>query len=362
MTNQLFRSYWPRETGIESGDALGANDLPPEVRDQVLTLAGNDPGEFALRLPFMDAKECRRQSEILRGLSLMREGYEIRAVLGPQAAARDLAAISALIDPVWRNAPTERQPAYFTVWQRVSLALQKWLRNRIAEAYFEDVARFEDRQAAYPVIVYQSSRLCHGHPRTEFTYDLRDYPECHTTLTSSWKMTGRATQAVLRVIECRLLEAGLTALAHRYTPVWHQDVLVSVQKKPKPYVELLMAEAALINAAIDLGTERSVQAANRFATAVNLNLRKVAGMDLRGLGVGLLLEATRVLGDCRGDHLVNGGMFKNGDMRTARSPDPGIGSQENGDDANAHGGCQVRDTGIVADVNSRGGEPAGQLI
>jgi hypothetical protein len=108
-------------------------------------------------------------------------------------------------------------------------------------------------------------------------------------------MTGRSLQTVLRRIEARLLEAGMVELAHRYAPVWHKDVLVSVQKKPRPYVELLMAEAALINAVIDLGTERSVQAANRFATCVNLNLRKMCGMDLRDLGTGVLEEATRVL-------------------------------------------------------------------
>ena len=140
------------------------------------------------------------------------------------------------------NAPTERDPEYFRAWQRVSLALQRWLRDQVAGAYFEDLARFENRLAAYPMIVYQASRLCHGRPRTEFTYDLRDYPECHTTLAMSWKLTGRAIQAVLGRIEQRLCEAGMTGLAHRYAPVWHQDVLVAVKKKPKPYVDLLMAE------------------------------------------------------------------------------------------------------------------------
>ena len=271
------------------------DDLPREIRDQVLALVEDERGEFVLRLPFLDRKECRKQEESLRGLTFVREGNAIRAVLGPQAAARDLAATLALTDPAWLEAPSERRPAYFPVWQSVSLALQRWLRNRVAEAYFEDVARFEDRPAAYPVIVYQGSRLCHGHPRTEFTYDLRDYPECDTTLEASWKMTGRAIQMVLRRIERRLLESGMVELAHRYAPVWHKDVLVSVQKKPRPYVELLMAEATLINAVIDLGTERSVQAANRFGVCVNLNLRKIGGIDLRWLGMGVLEETTRVL-------------------------------------------------------------------
>jgi hypothetical protein len=262
-----------------------------------------------------------------------------------------------LIDPAWLKAPSERQPAYFPVWQSVSLALQRWLRNRVAEAYFQDVARFADRPAAYPVIVYQASRLCHGHPRTEFTYDLRDYPECCATLEASWKMTGRSIQAVLRRIESRLLESGMVELAHRYAPVWHKDVLVSVQKKPRPYVELLMAEAALINAVIDLGTERSVQAANRFAACVNLNLRKKCGMDLRALGTGVLEEATRVL-----NHVVDGGVLEDGHVGSAGSPNRRIGGEEDRNDRSSYGGRKMGDPGIVADVNARGGEPAGQIV
>jgi len=353
MTERLIPLFWPRETGL----AIEFDKLPLEVRDRVLALVANDSGEFVLRLPFLDRKECRRQEEILRGLTFLREGNVIRAVLGAQAAARDLAATTALTDPAWLNAPSECQPGYFPVWQSVSLALQRWLRNRVAEAYFAETARFADRPAAYPVIVYQAGRLCHGHPRTEFTYDLRDYPECDTTLEASWKMTGRSIQAVLRRIECRLLEAGMPELAHRYAPVWHHDVLVSVQKKPRPYVELLTAEAALINAVIDLGTERSVQAANRFAACVNLNLRKIGGMDLRELGTGVLEEATRVL-----DHLFDGGVLEDGDARAARSPDARISGEENGDDGSAYSGGKMGNSGVVSNIDARGGKPAGQIV
>ena len=232
-------------------------------------------------------------------------------------------ATAALTDPSWRNAPTEREPEYFWAWQQVSLALQRWLRDQVAAAYFENLTKFENRPAAYPMIVYQASRLCHGRPRTEFTYDLRDYPECRTTLVTAWKLTGRAIQAVLGRIEQRLNAEGMTGLAHRYAPVWHQDVLVAVKRKPKPYVDLLIAEAAVINAAIDLGTERSAEAANRFGKAIHLNLRKVSGMDLQGLGVGTLEEATRVLSQCRanrGGHFSDTGVLQNSHLPAARSP------------------------------------------
>ena len=270
-----------------------------------------------------------------------------------------------LNDPHWLNAPTERDPGYFLAWQRVSLALQRWLRDQVVDAYFQDLAHFENRQAAYPVIVYQASRLCHGRPRTEFTYDLRDYPECRTTLVSSWKLTGRAIQAVLKRIEQRLNDAGMTELAHRYAPVWHQDVLVAVKKKPKTYVDLLMAESAVINAAIDLGTERSIEAANRFGKTVHLNLRKVYGMDLQGLGVGTLEEATRVLSQSHvsgSDHFSDTGTLQNSNVRAAGSPDTRVAGQENGDNGRADGGGQMRDAGVITDVDASRRDPAGQFV
>ena len=243
--------------------------------------------------------------------------------------------------------------------------MQRSLRDGVAGAYFEDLARFEDRLAAYPVIVYQASRLCHGRPRTEFTYDLRDYPECRTTLAMSWKMTGRAIQAVLGRIEQRLNDAGMTRLAHRYAPVWHQDVLAAVKKKPKPYVDLLMAESAVINAAIDLGTERSVEAANRFGKTVHLNLRKVYGMDLQALGLAALEAATRVLAQhslSGSDNLRDTGAFQNSDLRAAGSPDAWIAGEEDGDHGRPHGCGQMRDAGVVADVDARRCDPASQVV
>jgi len=215
------------------------------------------------------------------------------------------------------------------------------------------------------MIVYQASRLCHGRPRTEFTYDLRDYPECRTTLIMSWKLTGRAIQAILGRIEQRLSEAGMIELSHRYAPVWHQDVLAAVKKKPKPYVDLLTAESAVINAAIDLGTERSANAANRFGKTIHLNLRKVYGMDLQGLGVGALEEATRVLAKGRvssNEYFSHAGALENRDVCAAGSPDAGIAGQEDGHHGRTHGGCQVRDAGIVADVDARRRDPAGQIV
>lgn len=265
-----------------------------------------------------------------------------------------------LTDPRWLHAPTEREPGYFWAWQGVSLALQRWIRDQAAHAYFENLAQFENRAAAYPMIVYQASRLCHGRPRTEFTYDLRDYPECRTTLVMSWKMTGRAIQAILGRIEQRLNDAGMTGLAHRYAPVWHQDVLVAVKNKPKPYVDLLMAESAIINAVIDLGTERTLEASNRFRKTAHLNLRKIYGMDLQKLSDGIIEEATRAL-----QNFSDTGASQYSSVTrnaAAGSPDERIAVEENGDHGRADCGGEMRDAGIVADVNAGRRNPAAQTV
>ncbi len=328
-----FELYWLRETGCDAGTPLTAGELPPSIRERVLELAQGDrvaapPATFQVRLPFCDRREERQQDELLAALSYEREGTLIRAVLPPAAVTRDMAATCALADPLWRESPGERDAEYFPRWQRVSLALQRWLRDRIAEQYFRDPARFEDRPDCYPMIVYQAARPFFGRPRTEFTYDLRDFPWCEDTLTASWKLTGRGIQRALAKIETRLRELGNESLARKYSPVWFEDVLVAVQRRPRPYADLLARESAVINAVIDLGTQPTVDAVNRAAKIINQQLRKVHGpkqsMDMRSLGFGVFEEASRVLAQQAAgsvENIAGAWPVENADVRASGSPD-----------------------------------------
>jgi hypothetical protein len=331
-TNSLFRLYWLRETGCDAGTPLTADELPPSIRERVLELAQDDiaaaPATFHLRLPFLDRREERQADELLAKVAFEREGNLIRAVLAPAAATRDIAATCALADPLWRDAPGERDAEYFPRWQRVSLALQRWLRDQIAEEYFRDPTRLEDRALCYPMIVYQACRPYFGRPRTEFTYDLRDFPWCKDTLASSWKLTGRGLQRVMGGLEDRLRAQGNEAMARRYSPVWFEDVLVAVQRRPKLYADLLAREAAVINAVIDLGTQPTVDSVNRSAKIVNQQLRKVHGpkdaMDLRSLGYGVFEEASRALAEYtsrRGEDCIDAGPIEDANVRASGRPD-----------------------------------------
>jgi hypothetical protein len=360
-----FRLFWLRESGCDAGARLGAGDLPQPVRERVLELARGEPGPFDVRLPFCDRREQRHAARLLGALRFERQGSLIRAVLGPVAAARDLAATLALTDPVWKNTPGERDPGYFAAWQRVSVALQRWLRARVLDTYLEDVRRLEDRRTAFAMIVYSATRVFPGRPRTEFTYDVRDYPWCMGTLEAAWKLSGRGIQRALAQCEHKLRQAGLGSLANRYAPALHEDVLEAVRGRSKSYADLLARESAVINAVIDLGTLRTVDAVNRCGRVLGRSLRRMHGVDMSALAPAVLEEASRALaGQFPGgaDHGARVRVLEHTDPRAARRPHGGIGGQEDGHHGHAHGGGQVGDAGIVADVHTRAGQPARQFV
>jgi hypothetical protein len=285
-----FHLYWLRESGCDLGTPLDAADLDAVIRAQVLELAGAGDRPLDLYLPFLDSRESRRRAEALRGVTLVREGDAIRSV-PPTAAAklRDRAAMLLATHPAWTGAPHERHPAYFRTWQAVSLAVQSALRRWIPEIYFRDPARYEDRDAAFPLLVYAASRPCRGRPGTEFTYDVADAE----VLPRALYQIGASLQIVLGTVERRLYEGGHPALARRYAPRWHQDMLRAVLRKPRSLLSLLGDEAAVVNALVDLGSGRKMQAVKPFARSVGMALRTMYGEDVRPLALRLLEEATR---------------------------------------------------------------------
>jgi hypothetical protein len=287
-----FHMYWLRESGCDLGTPLDADELDGAIRARVLELAGAGNRALDLYLPFLDRRESRRRGEALRAVTLVREGDAIRSV-PPTAAAklRDRAAMLLATHPAWIGAPHECHPAYFRSWQAVSLAVQKELRRGIPEIYFRDPARYEDRDAAFPLLVYAASRPCRGRPRTEFTYDVADAE----VLPRALHQIGASLQSVLETVERGLYDGGRPALARRYAPRWHQDVLRAVQRKPRPLLGLLGDEAAVVNALVGLGSGSEMQAVKPFARSVTMALRTMYGKDLRPLAFRLLEEATRTL-------------------------------------------------------------------
>ncbi len=291
---QRFYLYWLRENGCDVGTPLRADELDPAIQAKVMELAG-DCEDVSVRLPYLEKKEWRKREKALGALELLRQGDLIFPALSPAMELRNAAAYLALADPVWMNSPTITGENYFPVWQNVSMTLQALLREWIPAEYFRDSARYQDRSMGYTLALYQAARVCHGRPRGDFTYDLRDYPVCENTVEQATKMTGLRLHSILTAIEERLLREGKPELARRYAPYWHEDVLVAVRKKPRQFIALLTAESAFINALVELGLNRTPAGLHRFSKMANQTLRKVCGMDLRHLGVRALEETTRVL-------------------------------------------------------------------
>jgi hypothetical protein len=365
MSSPTFRIFWLRETGCDAGVVRAVGEIEPVIRDRVLELTAGEDGEFTLRLPYLDHYEWKRRSTVLGSMSYEREDRLIRAVLTPWAATRDLAATLTLTDAVWRAAPGEREQGYYDIWHRVSLALQRTLKEAIARVYFADLERLLARDSAYSMVVYQGSRPFSAKARRRFTYDLRDYPECRPTVASATMQIGGRVQRAMEPLRRRLTEAGVTEAARRFNPAWHQDVVNAVRRKPRRMLELLMREAEIVDAVIEMGTDRSHLAVHSCARKINTVLRCVEGVDMRAIGVEVLDAATKALAqavDGGGQNVVHAGAPENGDAIAARSPDRGIGLEEDGDDGNSDGRGEVADAGVVADVQAGGREPAGQFV
>jgi len=299
----IFRLYWRRESGCDDGTIVSLEDLEAVLRSRVLELATeisscsaigseNSGGPIEIRLPFLDKREWKRRSETLRTIQLERHGRVIRYVpTSASATLRDLAADTAGGHPAWLAAPVERRPGYFRTWRTVSVALQEFLRRRATEIYFRDVSAFEDRKAAWPLLVYQAMRPCYGIPETEFTYDIADAE----MLDEALRLIRRPLQEILTRAQTRLAESGRMELSRRYSPVWHEDIVRAVAQKPRKLLSTLGDEALLVDAVIALGATRNLATVKPFARRVMATLRSFYDIDMRDLAVPLLEEATRAL-------------------------------------------------------------------
>lgn len=287
-----FRLYWRRETGCDAGTPVDLEDFDVAIRARILELSGDDQGPIAIRLPFLDRREWRRRSKSLRGMTFAREGDTIRYVPASAAASlRDQAAEAITAHPAWLAAPVQRQPGYFRVWRNVSVALQEFLRRAAPELYFRDPARYEDRRTAGALLVYQASRPCRGMRETEFAYDIANVE----TLPAALEMIGGAMQVVLGEAQRSVEASGRPELARRYVPVWHEDIVQAVRKRPRRLLALLGDEAALVDAVITLGTARDSGMVKPFVRSILAVLRSFHDCDMRELGKPLLDEATKAL-------------------------------------------------------------------
>ena len=155
-----FHLYWRREHDCDAGTPLALSELDPALQPRVAELADEMAQELLppaapefiqpmeIHLPFLDIREWRRRSEILRSLHLQREGRVIQCVpTNSSATFRDYVADLVGGHAAWTGAPVERQRFYFRTWRCVSVAVQRFLRRKALEIYFRDLKAYEDRLA-----------------------------------------------------------------------------------------------------------------------------------------------------------------------------------------------------------------------
>jgi hypothetical protein len=236
--------------------------------------------------------------------------------------------------------PLERDARHFRTWQRVSVQVQREVRALAARTFFAEEWRAAvNLDRAFTIVVYSSCQPCYGRRPMDFTYDICEL----ATLSTPLRLIGRSMQTRLAQISEGF--AGDARLKRRFLPVWHVDILHAVKKKPRTLIELLAREAAMTSALIDFGTRRDARAEKRFVKAA-MRAARVLGVDSAALQDAVLRTAIENLGDS--------GVFEDGDMVPAGSPDPRICGDENSDHGSADGGGQVADAGVVPDVHACG--------
>ncbi len=201
----------------------------------------------------------------------------------------------------WLLAPGERSAGFFPAFARISVALQRALRQRVPAAYFENLENFRDTKKAYPMLVYRASRPFRARMRTDLTYDVLN----PATLARVFRSAKQCLPELLPEIEIRLRAAGWDDIARPYQPKRSADIVDSVQRLSKSrrclYV-LIRCESMLMNALIDLaglGTLRpkhQLQRTAAFEKRWSFELRRIyPGIDCLSLAPALLDAATEAL-------------------------------------------------------------------
>jgi hypothetical protein len=209
----------------------------------------------------------------------------------------------------WLHAPVEQEPEHFPVFARISVALQRALKNWVALAWFADPESYCDPSSAWPLLFYRSLRPFPGRPRSEFTYDIMGPGSIE--LVRRWNARRLARE--LGPIETLLNAAGNRPLARLYAPGQAQAVIAALRRQPRHLNALLSADTLFVNgflrlahaaraaAALSLSDSRRaarelVCAGEQVAALFNRRLRYLyAGRNFVPFGSLLLVEATAAL-------------------------------------------------------------------
>ncbi len=233
------------------------------------------------------------------------EAYGLRGrIEGPATLSLSLGGDAAA---AWTRTAPEDSVEFFRQFARVSLAVQRTLRQWLPAVYLAEGTRLADPELALPMLVYRHARPYAGKYRGEYALD----PMSRETLEAAFRSARPMLKPALDAVETAL--AGDDAAA-RYSVANRRKLLDGLERCPRRLRGLLAAELALIDLLIAFGVEcrhwgerlgdpwfepKLVRrAAARFAKVLRYRLRRVYGnADYTHLAPLLLLEATAALSE-----------------------------------------------------------------
>ena len=215
----------------------------------MLELAGSDPVEIAVELPYMDQREWRKRGEILAALPLERRGnIDFRSAFPRRCDAQHRREPRADRSGLEERAQGRRSAVFCAPGEGSRCgATAIPARPGSPSSIFSDISRFEDRDTAFPMLVYQAARVCRGQSRGDFTYDLPDYPACRITLALALKMTGLSLQSILAGIEQRLETSRDAGAGSALRPRLVSGRYPGSASTAQSFLALLTDESAFIN-------------------------------------------------------------------------------------------------------------------
>jgi hypothetical protein len=271
--------------------------------------------QASFRLAFEDRRSVKPGDtaepwyQVLAAYGLAQQAREWVAAAGaPVEAALTVRAPGELVAG-WIGLPSERELAFFFEFRRASLAVQRALRNWLPACWFADLDRYDDLDAAFPLLVYQATDAYPGRPKTQFNYDVLD----SLSMDRAWRSANRRLPRILADVQGRLLAAGRKKTAAFYDPELARKILSRIQRQPRMLHALLMGDAAMVNQMADLAaagrdiralihsdpvkaTRETAKFGERFTKAFRRRLRRLyAGEGFEALGSILLVEATAAL-------------------------------------------------------------------
>ena len=131
--------------------------------------------------------------------------------------------------------------------------MQRALRTWLPYLYFSRLERYQDLEAAMPLVVYQASRPCSCKPKYNFNYDVMS----PASMDTFFRLVGPGLRQELGRIQALLLAAGKKGTADFYGVRQTAAIIALVRQRPRQLHSLLVADAFLIDALVNLGCHAS---------------------------------------------------------------------------------------------------------